>query len=165
MNRLTSLPVVILGALVLGACGFTPLYAVPGVSPGLSAIQVHAPQGRTAFLLAEDLDDAFARDRAVTPVYRLDMTLTERNYSRGLNIANTAKYFEGQLTVHYKLIEIASGKVLKTGDQPVEVSYAAADQPYAGVAAEEDAQKRAAGEAAQRIRIDIASYFAGKATP
>lgn len=165
MNRLPSIAVAILGALTLGACGFTPLYAVPGVSPGLSAIQVQAPQGRAGFLLGEQLDDAFAKNRSAPPVYRLDLTMTERSYSRGLNIANTAKYFEGQLTVRYRLIEIASGKLLKTGVVPVEVTYAAADQPYAGIAAEEDAQKRAAGEAAQRIRIDIAGYFAEKAAP
>lgn len=165
MNRLSSIAVAILGALTLGACGFTPLYAVPDVSSGLSAIQVQAPQGRAGFLLGEQLDDAFARNRDTPAIYRLDLSLTERSYSRGLNIANTAKYFEGLLTVRYRLIEIASGKVLKTGVQPVEVTYAAADQPYAGIAAEEDAQKRAAGEAARRIRLDIAAYFAEKATP
>lgn len=165
MNRLSSIAVAILGALTLGACGFTPLYAVPDVRSGLSAIQVQAPQGRAGFLLGEQLDDAFARNRDTPAIYRLDLSLTERSYSRGLNIANTAKYFEGQLTVRYRLIEIASGKVLKTGVQPVEVTYAAADQPYAGIAAEEDAQKRAAGEAARRIRLDIAAYFAEKATP
>jgi LPS-assembly lipoprotein len=165
MHRLLSLTIAVLGALALSACGFTPLYAVEGVSPGLSAIEVRVPQGRTAFLLGESLDDAFARNREAPPAYRLDVTLSARSFSRGLNLANTAKYFEGQLTTHYQLIEIATGKVLKTGSQSVEVSYAAADQPYPGVSAEQDAQQREADEAAQRIRIDIASYFAEKSTP
>jgi LPS-assembly lipoprotein len=165
MTRLFSLAAVITSAVWLAACGFTPLYAISGVSPGLSSIQVHVPDGRTGFLLGEDLDDAFARNRDAPPVYRLDVTLLERSFARGLNVSSAPKYFENQLTVHYQLIEIATGKVLKTGEQPVEVSYAAADQPYAGVSAYEDAQKRSASQAAQQIRIDLAGYFAKRTAP
>jgi len=46
----------------LGGCGFTPLYASPGVSPGLSAIETIAPEGRAGALLRGSLDDALARD-------------------------------------------------------------------------------------------------------
>jgi len=162
MKRLCALFAVFLGIVPLAACGFTPLYAEPGVSPGLSAIEVRVPHGRTAFLLGEALDDAFARDRGQPPRYRLELVMTERDYSRGLNLANTAKFFEDEFTVRYKLVEIGGGRVLKEGVQSVEVTYSAADQPYAGVAAQEDAQKRAADQAAERIRIDLASYFARK---
>jgi len=37
----------------LAGCGFTPLYAAPGVAPGLSAIETVAPEGRTGFLLRQ----------------------------------------------------------------------------------------------------------------
>jgi LPS-assembly lipoprotein len=164
MNRVINLTALALAALALGACGFTPLYAINGVSPGLSAIQVHVSQGRTAFLLGEDLDDAFARNRDAPPVYRLDISITERSYARGLSIANTAKYFEGQYSVHYKLTEIATNRLLKTGAQSVQLSYAAASQPDAGIAAGEDAKARAASEAARKICLDIAEYFASKTT-
>jgi LPS-assembly lipoprotein len=46
---------------------------------------------------------------------------------------------------------------------PVEVTYAATDLPYAGIASQEDAQKRAADEAAERIRTDLGIYFTTQA--
>jgi LPS-assembly lipoprotein len=166
MKRLLTVCASILAAGALAGCGFTPLYAVNGVSPDLASIDVQVPHGRTAFLLGEALDDAFARDRDHPARYRLDVVLTERDYARGLNLANTAKFFEDAFTVHYKLVQIGGdGHVLKESVQQVEVSYPAADQPYAGVAAQEDAQKRAAGQAAERIRIDLAGYFASRSTP
>jgi LPS-assembly lipoprotein len=145
--------------LSLSGCGFTPLYAVQGVSPGLSAIEVHAPHGRTAYLVGEDLDQAFARDRSAAPVYRLDFTVAERRYPRGLRIDNVATLYETHVTVSYQLIEVATGRLVKAGTEPVQVVYDVADQPYAGVAAQQNSQERAAQEAAQRIRIDLAIYF------
>jgi LPS-assembly lipoprotein len=148
---------------VLGGCGFTPLYATPGVSAGMSSIQVNVPHGRTAFLLGEALNDGFARDRDKPATYRLDVTLIEKRYPRGLRADNTADRYEAHLIVNYQLTEIGSGKVLKTGSEPVEVSYAASGQPYAGIIAQQDAQKRAADQVAQRIRASLGAYFAGQA--
>jgi LPS-assembly lipoprotein len=152
-----------LAAAALGGCGFTPLYATPGVGSGLSSIQVNVPHGRTAFLLGEDLDDAFARDRDKPASYRLDVTLIEKRYPRGLRADNTADRYEAHLIVSYQLVAITSGKVLTTGSEPVEVSYAASGQPYAGITAQQDAQKRAADVAAQRIRVRLGTYFANLA--
>ena len=144
----------------LAGCGFTPLYATNGVTPGLSAIEVNVPHGRTAFLLSQDLEDSLARDRATPALYRLDVTLDERNYPRGLTINEVATHNETHVAVNYRLVELATGKVLKSGVERVEVTFAVADQPYAGVSAEQDAQERAASTAADRIRLDLAVYFA-----
>jgi LPS-assembly lipoprotein len=154
---------IMLAAATLAGCGFTPLYGRPGVASGMSSIQVIVPHGRTAFLLGEDLDDAFARDRDKPATYRLNVTLIEKRFARGLRLDNTADHYEAHLIVNYQLVEIDNGKVLKTGSEPVEVSYAASVLPYAGVSAQQDAQKRAADEAAQRIQINLASYFASQA--
>lgn len=146
-------------AMLLSGCGFTPLYAVQGVSPGLSAIEVHAPHGRTAYLLGADLENVFARDRSAPPVYQLDFTVAERRYPRGLRIDNVATLYETHVTVSYQLIELATGRLIKAGSEPVQVDYDVADQPYAGIAAQQNSQERAATEAAQRIRTDLAVYF------
>jgi len=146
-------------ALTLAGCGFTPLYAVQGVSPGLSAIEVKAPHGRTAYLLSQDLDGIFARDRSSPPVYQLSFTVAERRYPRGLRIDNVATLYETHVTVSYQLIEIATGRLVKAGVEPIQVVYDVADQPYAGIAAQQNSQERAADEAAQRIRTDLAVYF------
>ena len=62
-------------ALALGGCGFTPLYATPGVAGGLPHIEVVAPQGRVGYLLREDLDDDLGHAKGDTPLYRLEMVL------------------------------------------------------------------------------------------
>src|SRR5271154_221498 len=103
-------------ALLLSACGFTPLYATPGVTPGLSAIEVHVPHGRTAFLLGEDLNDAFARDRDKPALYRLEVDVEEHRYPRGLTINNVAQRYEDHVNITYQLVDIATGKSIKAGD-------------------------------------------------
>ncbi|HLI67486.1 MAG TPA: LPS assembly lipoprotein LptE [Caulobacteraceae bacterium] len=150
-------------ALALAACGFTPLYGTQGLGAGLAAIEVQVPHGRLAYLLGESLNDDLARDRSQPAAYRLDVTVSSRSFARGLNLDETAAYYEDHVTVDYKLVDIATGRVLKTGSAPIEVTYAATNIPYAGIAAQQDAQKRAADEAAQRIRTQLGIYFASLA--
>ena len=122
-----------LAALGLAACGFTPLYATQGLAPGLASIEVKVPHGRLAYLLSESLNDDLARDRDQPAVYRLDLTLTSRVFARGLNLDETAAYYEDHVIVDYRLVEIATGRVMKTGTQPVMEgdSYAATNDPHA----------------------------------
>ena len=147
-----------LAALTLSGCGFTPLYGVQGVGPGLAAIEVVAPQGRAGFLLREHLDDAFGRG-AAAPAYRLTMNLAENRYPRGVRVDNVANRYELQLIVDYTLTATAGG-VVKTGHVQASVTYDSADQPYASIAAEQDGQDRAAAEAARQIQLDLASWLA-----
>ena len=100
-------------ALGLAACGFTPLYATQGLAPGLASIEVKVPHGRLAYLLSESLNDDLARDRDQPAVYRLDLTLTSRVFARGLNLDETAAYYEDHVIVDYRLVEIATGRVMK----------------------------------------------------
>lgn len=150
---------------VLAACGFTPLYAQPGVSPAMAAIRVVTPDGRSGHLLSEDLQDDFAVNRRAEPLYQLNLAVDEVRYPRGLNVQQTATWYELQLRVSYSLVEISSGKTLTAGKAPVTVSYNAVDDPYGGIVAQQDGQKRAASEASREIRLRIADYFAGRAQP
>jgi len=42
----------------------------------------------------------------------------------------------------------------------VELTYDSADQPYSAIAAQQDAQDRAAQEAARRIQLELAAWLA-----
>lgn len=150
-------------ALGLTACGFTPLYAETGVAPGMSRVEVVAPDGRTAFLLREQLDDALAHNRSSEPAYRLKYDLTETRIPRGLGPDNAASRYELNVLVDWKLTDRVSGAALKGGRTQVLITYGAAAAPYAGIAAQENGQERAAAEAARRIRLELAQYFAAKA--
>jgi len=45
----------------------------------------------------------------------------------------------------------------------VELTYDSADQPYAAITAQQDAQDRAAQEAAQKIQLEVAAWLAAGA--
>jgi LPS-assembly lipoprotein len=102
MNRLRA-SLIGLILLSLTSCGFTPLYAVPGVASGLSTIAISAPQGRSGFLLRQSLDDAFAHDASAPAAYRLGLSYNEQKIPRGVRINNVANRYELVLTVGYTL--------------------------------------------------------------
>lgn len=148
-------------ALTLSGCGFSPLYAQRGVTPGLAAIEVEAPQTRTGYLLREELDDVFARDRSRPAAYRLSLQIDEDRRARGLRVDDVATRYEVFVRADYVLTPVGGAVTpLTQGRAEVTVTYDSADQPYAGVAAQTDAQERAAAQAAQRIRLDLARWFA-----
>jgi LPS-assembly lipoprotein len=149
-----------LAALALAGCGFTPLYGQAGLAPALAAIEVDAPENRTGHLLREEIDDALARDRSRPAAYRLALAVDEDRYARGLRVDDVATRYEVALTVSYILTDARSRRQLTTGTTQVSVSYDSADPPYAAVAAYSDGQERAATQAAERIRIDLARWFA-----
>jgi LPS-assembly lipoprotein len=150
-------------ALALSACGFQPLYAQQGVVSNLAAVDVVAPQGRTGFLLREHLEDALAVSRTAPPVYRMGLVLAEARYPRGVRIDNVATRYEYVLTANYTLTSVATGAVAKRGRVRVELTYDSADQPYAAISAQQDAQDRAAQEAARRIQLELAAWLASGA--
>ncbi|MFC3071290.1 LPS assembly lipoprotein LptE [Phenylobacterium soli] len=152
-------------ATALGGCGFAPLYGQPGVTSNLAAIEVEAPQGRTGFLMRQHLDDAFARDRSARAAYHMQLALSEARYPRGVRVDNVATRYEYVLTATYALTTVPAGALAKRGTVRVELTYDSADQPYASVAAQQDAQDRAAQEAARRIQLELAAWLANGAKP
>lgn len=150
----------VLVALPLAGCGFTPLYAAPGVAPRMAAVDVVAPQGRLGQLLREQLDDELGRDLSVKPQQRLDIYYGSTRVGRGLRIDNVVSRYEMSLEVQHRLVDIASGAQLHAGRTVAEVTYDTVDQPYAGIAAQQDAEARIAAEAARRIRLDLAAWLA-----
>ena len=162
MSRFLALALV--STLALGGCaGFQPLYAQPEVVRNLAAIQVNAPGGRTGYLMRQHLDDAFAKDHAVAPAYTMDLSIGEARYPRGVRIDNVATRYEYVLTASYALREVKSSALAKQGQVRVELTYDSADQPYASIAAQQDAQDRAADEAARRIELELAVWLANGA--
>jgi len=146
----------------LGGCGFTPLYAQPGVAGGLTHIEVEAPKGRVGYLLRENLDDDFGRARGDAPVYRLQISMNTQRASHGLTANDTAQRYELDMRVTYNLVEVASGKVAHTGSVISDISYDSTDQPYAGIAARQDVQNRLAEDLAQKIEVQIAAWLASQ---
>jgi len=152
-----------LAASGLAGCGFTPLYATPGVSSGLSSVDVIAPDGRTGYLIREHLDDALAKKRGTPAAYRMNLQLSEQRFPRGLRVDNVATRYEYVLTAYYSLVDLSTGSEARRGKVRVQLSYDSADQPYASIAAQQDVADRAAEEAARRIQLELGAWLATKA--
>jgi LPS-assembly lipoprotein len=160
MKRVLA-PAFLAATLALGGCaGFEPLYAQPNVVKGLTTIAVRAPDGRTGYLMRQHLDDAFAKNHGAPPSYTMELSLGEARYPRGVRIDNVATRYEYVLTAAYTLKSAPSGTVAKVGSVRVELTYDSADQPYASISAQQDAQDRAAEEAARRIELELAVWLA-----
>jgi len=110
-------------------------------------------------LLGQHLNDAFAKG-AGPAAYRMQLSLAESRAPRGIRTDNVATRYEYVLTADYVLANQPSGTVAKRGRVSVELTYDSADQPYASIAAEQDAQDRAAQEAARRIQLELAAWLA-----
>jgi LPS-assembly lipoprotein len=160
LSLTATLAALALGAAGLSACGFTPLYAAPTVVSNLASIDVTAPKGRAGFLMRQHLDDAFGRDHTGPAAYKMQLSMAETRYPRGIRTDNVATRYEYVLTADYTLASQPSGAVAKRGRVRVELTYDSADQPYASIAAYEDAEDRAAEEAARRIQLELAAWMA-----
>lgn len=144
----------------LGGCGFTPLYGAPSVTSKLAGIKIITPDGRTGFLLRQHLEDAFASSRGAPEAYAMRVQLSEARVPRGIRTDNVATRYEYVITADYSLANQPAGDVAKRGRVRVEVTYDSADQPYASIAAQQDAQDRAAEETARRIQLEVAAWLA-----
>lgn len=153
------LPMLAAAALGLVGCGFTPLYAEPGVAPALAAIAVDTPNTRTGYILRERLEDAFGRNPGQVSEYRLVTRVRERRSSLGRRADDTATRYELTLTVNYELQDGGGNRLLRNTVRATS-TYAASEHPYAGVTAQQDGESRAAAQAADLIRGELARYFA-----
>src|SRR5690606_34124959 len=128
-------------------------------SPALAAIAVETPETRTGFILRERLEDAFGRAPGAETAYRLTTWVSESRYPLGRRADDTATRYELVLTVVYSLND-GAGAVLRRNTVRATTPYAASEQPYAGVVAQQDGEARAAAQAADLIRADLARWFA-----
>ncbi|QTC91038.1 LPS assembly lipoprotein LptE [Brevundimonas goettingensis] len=146
--------VLLLAGAALSGCGFTPMYASGG-SAAISRIAVAAEDNRLGYRLREQLEDALAWDRgAQPPLYRLTTVTEQARRPLGRRIDDTATRYELTVRVAWTLTPTSGGTPL-IGSETSTSTYAAADQPYAAIAAQQDGEDRAAAELARLIRIDI----------
>ena len=141
-------------ALLLAGCGFTPLYGEAGGSPALTRIAVTTQDDRLGYRLREQLEDALGWDRGAAPLYRLETVAQQNRRPLGRRIDDTATRYELTVRGTWTLTPVSGGAPL-TGTETVTTTYAAADQPYAAIAAQQDGEDRAAAELARLIRVDL----------
>ena len=110
------------------------------------------------------------RAQAAGAAYRLHVTLAEKSDAIGVQsqtvgtITQTAiTRYNDRLTVQYELVDAKTNDVITKGTEAGLSAYNVLSSPYATMVAQQDASRRAADDIADRIRIDLAVFFAQKA--
>lgn len=141
--------------LVLGGCGFTPMYGTGSAARGLSEIRVETGDERVDFFLQQELLDAMGARNAQGPMYLV--TETDVNTSgEGVGADATFTRISVEVRVDYGLFDGQSEAPIAQGRVSGEAAFDSDKSPYAELAAQRDAEERAARIAAQRITIQLA---------
>ena len=153
-----------LGA-ALGACGFRPLLkqgeADADVQRQLAAVEVPVLTGRVGYLLRESLLEQLNPAGAEVPTrYLLTIALRRRNSALGIQLDSTITRYNLTLLARFRLVDEATRQVLYQAVVRRVASYNALREPYAELAAEMDAERRAAREIGTDIWTQLAVYFA-----
>jgi LPS-assembly lipoprotein len=158
--------VVVISALsLLCGCGFHPLYGGMNgdMQETLSSIYVEPVPERLGYELRNSMIDLL--DGPGTPSgasYRLKLGLTQTTQGIALQNDATITRYNDTLTVTYELFDSAGHVVTKgaeTGLSAYNVLPSSPSANYGTLAAQQDADKRAAQDIAQRIRFDLNVFF------
>jgi LPS-assembly lipoprotein len=148
----------------LSGCTATPLYGAgptgTGVRSELSAISVLPAADRVGQLVRNEL--IFDLNGGALPAApRYELSLDVVTSGGGLNIADPTTLSAGvTVSVRYALIEIGGTITVASGTVVVETRYNRSNSAFANVRAEQDAEQRAAVEAARQLTLDLAATLA-----
>jgi LPS-assembly lipoprotein len=152
-------------AFALAGCGFHPLFAsndsAPGAQQVFHSIYVDPIEAeRAGYELRNSLIDLLrGTEHQNDALYRLKIALKQ-------TIEGTAVQSNGDITRYtytviadYTLSNIHTGAEITTGSETSVAAYDVVASPYATLTAQQDAQKFAAKDIADRIRIDLGVWF------
>jgi LPS-assembly lipoprotein len=152
-------------AALLGGCGFHPLYGGMNsdMRETLASIYVEPVPERIGYELRNTMIDLL--DGPGTPggaSYRLKLGLTQTTQGIALQNDATITRYNDTLMVTYELFDAAGHVVTKgaeTGLSAYNVLPSSSSANYGTLSAQQDADKRAAQDIANRIRFDLNVYF------
>ena len=159
----------LLGVVLLGACGFEPLYAqrenAEAVSE-LSAIKVQRIEDRNGQQLRNYLLDRLnPHGQAEKELYSLYVTLVEDRQDLAIRKDETATRANLIMTARFVLVEIESGVRLLESVSSVTTSFNIVRSEFATLTGENDARRRGVREISDEIRTRLALYFNGRHRP
>ena len=146
-----------------GGLAFRPgLRHIPGfVGTRVDVVLLLCGLGRLGYRLREQLEDALAVNRGATPTRTLDVQVESARRPLGRRIDDTATRYELTVRAAWTLTSPDGGDPVG-GVETATVTYAAADQPYAAIGAQQDGEDRAAADLARLLRVDILRALSGQ---
>lgn len=176
IKQFLRVPVVLATAALTAGC-FQPLYGTgtevetdrPGLRQALAAVDVvqidaaaNSPEVRLAVQIRNDLLFNFTGGGgSSSPTHRLKVQMTGGRSVVQIDKPTALPSVEFYLLrTTYSLTELATGKVVVTGQASTNVSYETlGQQRFARISAQHDAERRAAKVISDNITSRLASYF------
>lgn len=156
----------LIAAVLLGftGCGFHPLHsrqpADAAATAALRQISVLPIPERLGQMLRIELTDRLTPDGAPrSPVYVLDVTVTESKQDLAVRKDATATRANLIMVAKFQLKRAASGEELFSGTMRSINSYNILDADFATLSAEADARRRAARDLAMEIESRLGIFF------
>jgi len=149
---------VMIAAVSLSACGFTPLYgdhstaASPDVVDALATVAIRPLPNREGVKLHQALREGLQPRGVTRAVYDLEVNLATRVEELGIRPDATSSRANLILLATFKLNE---GGTAIYGDR----SYNILDDQFATVAAQADAENRGIKQIGEEIKTRLAVYF------
>lgn len=151
-------------AILLGACGFTPLYADrndSAVVADLAMLDVHAPDSRLGRGLKYNLLDLLSSsgNPPANPAYLVE--LAPIVYNEDLAIEEDAEVTRKNLVmvVPFRLVDTATKKTLLRSTSRSRSSYNRVQSEFANIVAAQNAEDRIARALAADIKLQLSIYF------
>lgn len=164
-RRLAGGITALFSALLLGACGFHPLYgdAAFGSRLGNTFADIYV-EPITDYGVADtgyELRNALINDLDSNQGarYHLKLTMTETNEGIALLTNASITRYNDTLTVKYTLVDTETGSVIKQGTETALSAYNVAASPYATLIAQQSADKHSVQDLAERMRLELGVFF------
>ena len=160
------MPSTVAAALVLSACGFTPLYgqhstaAAPGVVDALSTVSIRWLANREGMKLRQILREELQPKGLSTAVYDLDVRFSTRVEELGIRSDATSSRANLILLATFDLNE--GGRSVFADRVQSIVSYNILDDQFATVTSQADAENRGIKQVGAEIKTRLAVYFHGR---
>ena len=154
-----------LSALLLTACGLSPMYAGGGdgaVARGLAAVEVAPIEGQAGWLVRNALNDRLGAAGSASPQYRLDVRLDDQLEGLAILRDDTVSRERRTLRARYQLIDLASGEIVLDATAGSDAGIDVVSSEYATIAAEQTALENLAEDVAQRIVTRVALTLRGE---
>jgi LPS-assembly lipoprotein len=146
-------------ALLLGACGFSPMYAPAGGGQAIGPVHVTEIEGRSGHVLKTELDRILAVENNGAAPATLEITLQELITPLGIRPDESATRAELRLTANYILTPPNDAEIMR-GSVVTVVNYEIPTAAYGEITAQDDARERAAETMAERFRAELALRMA-----
>ncbi len=149
--------------LVLSGCGFHPLYGAGQAAGLLASVSLNNIEGKDGQKLRLLLSDKFYGAQApTTPAWTLNVAYSTIKQELGIRRDDIATRARLTLKADLTLFPVGQAEPVFTGGERSFVSYNILSDPYATLAAEENATERGLTQLADLVSNRIALYLAGR---